>query len=289
MGTANCRLRSTQDVQPIHRSAGGCAPIPSDVASARSSSSGCRPSSGADGSNKIVSAAHNLDLDALCMRLRRFGPLEEQPCYTYVIHTVDLAKNGELIQTASAPNFSGDFITLCTCKRDMRALLTPERWHKGVWIAGMTGSGKEFGQRQSLVFLMRVGEAYPSYFDLVAALRATGRNSTLDAKDSTHHPKGDVMIPFDSNPTPSQRFAPEFYHPPMLPHAHRRLEDDMHWHEDINHVDRWGRRPAYLIGDPENSFTWSRQLILNTEPGNLRPYRTWSLGQLVERLAKFPT
>lgn len=287
MGTTTCRPEHND--QHIHRPTAGCVPKTSDAASDSSSSSGCRPSSSADGSNKIISAAHNLDLDALCMRLGRFGPLEEQPCYTYVIQTVNLGQNGELIQTASAPNFSGDFITLCTCKRDMRALLTPEQWRKGIWIAGMTGSGKEFRQRQSLVFLMRVGEAYPSYFELVDALRASGRTATLEAKDATHHPKGDVMIPLNANLTPSQRFAAEFYRPPVLPHAHRHSEDDTHWHEDVNHVDRWGRRPAYLVGDPENSFTWSRQLILNTKPGNLRPYRTWSLGQLVERLARFPT
>lgn len=287
MGTTICRPRPAHKVQSIPRPPSGCVFKTSDAASDRSSS-GCRASSEADGSNTIISAEHNLDLDALCTRLGRFGPLEEQHCYTYVIQTVDLGQNGELIQTASAPNFSGEFITLCTCKRDMRALLTPEQWRKGIWIAGMTGSGKEFGQNQSLVFLMRVGEAYASYFDLVEALRASGRTATLEAKDSTHHPKGDVMIPLTANLTSQQRVAAEFYHPPMLPHAHRHSEGDTRWHEDVNHVDRWGRRPAYLVGDPENSFTWSRQLILNTKPGNLRPYRTWSLGQLVERLAKFP-
>lgn len=218
------------------------------------------------------------------MRLGRFGPLEQQPCYTYVVQTVALGQDGELIQTASAPNFSGGLITLCTCKRNMRAALTPDQWRRGIWIAGMTGSGRNFNQRQSLVFLMRVGEAYPSYFDLVEALRLSGRVEALEAKDSTRHPNGDLMIPRASSLTPTQRFAAESYYPPMLPHAHRQAEDDTHWHEDVEHVDQWGRRPAYLIGDPENSFTWSRQQILHTEPGNLRPYRTWHLGQLVERL-----
>ncbi|RZI41065.1 hypothetical protein EGT07_20575 [Herbaspirillum sp. HC18] len=111
----------------------------------------------------------------------------------------------------------------------------------------------------------------------------------LEAKDSMRHPKGDVMIPRHSNLTLTQRFTAKSYHPPMFPHAHRQSEDDVHWHEDVDHVDRWGRRPAYLIGDPGNSFTWSRQLILHAKPGSLRPYRTWHLGQLVERLVGTPT
>lgn len=236
------------------------------------------------GANVITSSAHNLDLQTLCDELGRFGPLDKQPCYLYVIETVVPDATGELMQTASAPNFDGGFITLCTCKRSMRALLTPEEWEAGVWIAGMTGSGQKFNYQQSLVFLMRVGEAYSSQYALHHALTASGRNATVAKKASTQHAKGDLLIPRDSHLTQEQQFSPDWYYPPQLPHAHRATEDDTHWHKDADHVDRWGRRPAYLVGDPAYSFTWSRQRILNSKPGNLRPHRSLSLEQLVSNL-----
>jgi hypothetical protein len=238
-------------------------------------------SEGWSGDNVITSAAHNLDLETLCARLGRFGPLEKQSCYTYVVETLVLDRDGNIKQTASAPNFCGGFITLLTCKHSTRAVLSPSEWRNGVWIAGMTGSGAKFGHRQSLAFLMRVGEAYESQFDLVQALQASGRSKTLDAKNASRHPNGDVLIPRYAQLTQAQRVSPEFYHPPVLPHAHRASHDDTYWHKDVDHIARGGSRPAYLVGDPTNSFTWSRQMIFNERSGNLRPHRTWPLGQLV--------
>jgi hypothetical protein len=153
----------------------------------------------------------------------------------------------------------------------------------------MTGSGKKFNHQQALAFLMRVGEAYPSQFDLVQALRASGRTSTLEAKNASRHAKGDVYVPRSTELTREQGFSPEFYHAPVLPHAHRTSHDDTHWHEDIDYADRCGRRPAYLVGDPNNSFTWSRQMILNTKSGNLRPHRAWTLDQMLECLTMPPS
>ena len=150
----------------------------------KSSASGCGSSATFDGSNTITSSSHNLSLDELCNRLGKFGALDTYPCYTYVIDTVELGRDGEVKQTASAPNFSGGYITLCTCKHLTRTMHPPREWSKGVWVAGMTGSGDKFKYQQSLVYLMRVAEAYPSHFDLVQALRATDRIATLDAKDS---------------------------------------------------------------------------------------------------------
>lgn len=284
----NCRSTLTRPLNLLHTPQSDCAAsLPEVVGSTSPSQCGQGTTSG--GKNTITSAAHNLELDALCARLGRFGPLEDQPCYLYVVETLELGSGDEVVQTASAPNFSGGFITLCTCKHDMRSLQTPEQWTAGVWVAGMTGSGKKFRHRQSLAFFMRVGEAYASQFDLVQALRGSKREATLNAKDACRNENGDVLIPQNVDLSPTQRLSAEFYHPPKLPHAHRSSADDLCWHEDIDHVDRWGRRPAYLVGDPDNSFTWSRQLILNTKPGNLRPHRAWTLADLVSQLAKFPS
>jgi hypothetical protein len=287
MGTYTCRPRPAQTLPPVPRPNARCITTPQEASPEKCSTSGCISSASFDGSNIITSSSHNLSLDELCNRLGKFGPLDTYPCYTYVIDTVELEGNGEVKQTASAPNFSGGYITLCTCKHLTRTMHSPKEWSEGVWLAGMTGSGNKFKYQQSLAFLMRVAEAYPSHFDLVQALRATGRMSTLDAKDSRHNRNGDLMIPQNTELTPSQRVMASFYLPPMIGHAHRQSEDDTHWHEDIDYVDsRSGKRPALLVGDPRNSFTWSRQMILNTgEPGALRYHRKWSLRELLGKLS----
>jgi len=57
----------------------------------------------------------NLSLKELIQKLRE----EKGEVYAYVLTTIKY-KNGEFIQTGSAPNFQGGLITLCTCKRFMR-------------------------------------------------------------------------------------------------------------------------------------------------------------------------
>jgi len=279
--TRSCRP-SEKQAPPVRGTNRGCAPkLPTTAIDFTGQQT---QSKGWNGDNVITSAAHNLDLEALCARLGRFGPLEKQPCYTYVVETLRLDEDGNVKQTASAPNFCGGFITLLTCKHSTRTVLSPSQWRDGVWVAGMTGSGAKFGHRQSLAFLMRVGEAYASQFDLAQALRASGRSTTLDAKNASRHVNGDVLIPRHEQLTHTQRVSPDFYHPPILPHAHRTSHDDTYWHKDVDYVARGGSRPAYLVGDPANSFTWSRQMIFNARPGNLRPHRAWPLGQLVDYL-----
>ncbi|OCS45069.1 hypothetical protein BEK67_23340 [Ralstonia pickettii] len=53
----------------------------------------------------------------------------------------------------------------------MRASLTPEQWMKGIRVAALTSWGNISSKQQSLVYLMRVGEAYASQAELVYALR----------------------------------------------------------------------------------------------------------------------
>ena len=88
---------------------------------------------------------------------------EEGQVYTYVVETVKQV-DGELLQSGSGPNFQGDLITLCTCKHQLRAYLPAEEW-PGTWVAGFTSSRNGAGPNK-LFYLMQVGEAYSSQYEL---------------------------------------------------------------------------------------------------------------------------
>jgi hypothetical protein len=115
---------------------------------------------------------------------RALGSLPEQSVvYSYVVRSISL-QAGNFLQCGSAPNFEGDCITLCTCMHHMRAYKTSEDWRSGkFWIAGFTSGTSEFAGRNWLVYLMRVGEAYPSHHELAAAL-AMGRSSRSPPRQS---------------------------------------------------------------------------------------------------------
>jgi len=239
-------------------------------------------------SNVITSSAHNLTLDDLAARLRGLGPLEEQQGYCYVIRTVRL-QNGTLVQTASAPNFDGGYITLCTCKHSMRATMPVEAWEAGVWVAGMNRWDIESRKRQGLVYMMRIGEAYNSHFELVRSFNQSGRAITVELKTSTTNPRGDVMLPRSNSLAPNTYRLSSSYQIPMLGHAHRKDVNDSGWTDDITYESDDGVPAALLVGDPAYSFTWSKQLIRNKRPGSLRPYRRWDLGMLLSNLEDFPS
>lgn len=247
----------------------------------------CRPRVAEVDSNTITSAAHNLSLDQLSLRLAGLGPLEDQAGYCYVVRTVRL-QNGVLVQTGSAPNFSGGYITLNTCKHSMRVMLPAEQWKAGVWVAGMSSWNIEMGKQQSLVYLMRVAEGYDSQFELVQGLASSGRMVTVEAKNSTRQPLGDILMPARPYLPSTDRHAPANYLPPMIEHAHRHHATDTQWEQDVNYISDAGQPAVLLVGDPRYSFTWSRRLIRNTKPGSLRPYRLWDLGTLLDNLEDFP-
>lgn len=239
-----------------------------------------------EGRNLIASAAHNPSLDELAERLRVFGPLERQMCYSYVVRTV-LLIGGEMVQTASAPNFDGGIITLCTCKRSMRTLWPAETWRDGIWVAGMSSSGIAFRKQQSLVYLMRVREAYSSHFELFQALQDSGRSAVISLKAATMNRRGDLMIPRSSQLPPSEHLLVSGYVPPMVGHSHRDSINETEWEKDVTYVSDKGVPAALLVGDPAFSFTWSKQMIRNTKPGALRPWRDWDLGTLMSNLEDF--
>jgi hypothetical protein len=239
-----------------------------------------------EGRNLIASAAHNLSRDELAERLRVFGPLERQMCYSYVVRTV-LLIGGEMVQTASAPNFDAGIITLCTCKHSMRTLWPAETWRDDIWVAGMSSSGIAFRNQQSLVYLMRVREAYSSHFELFQALQDSGRSAAIGLKAATMNRRGDLMIPRSSQLPPSEHLSVSGYVPPMVSHKHRGSISDTEWEKDVTRVPRMRAPAALLVGDPAFSFTWSKQMIRNTESGALRPWRDWDLGTLMSYLEDF--
>ena len=229
----------------------------------------------------------NLDIETLRRQIGRFGPPDLERVYGYVVRTVR-PRQGEFLQTGSAPNFNGGLITLCTCKHSMRASLTPAAWKKGAWIAGFTSWDKDFHKQQSLVYLMRVGEAFESHADLVQELRRSGRSATVDAKDSTQHTLGDVMIPVEASIQGDERFSPAAYRTPIPEHIHRANDEDDSWRDDINYVGIGGRHAAMLVGDVDFSFVWSRPFVRRRNPQPSRPYRQWSLSEFLDDLEGVP-
>ena len=243
----------------------------------------CKP----DGSSwtamaRDTSVAIDLSIEELRERIAQVGAPDED-VYAYVVRSVRPA-NGEFVQTGSAPNFQGGLITLCTCKHRMRATLSPEQWRQGVWVAGLTSWDKAFGKQQSLVYLMRVGEAYASQAELVQALRQSGRSEVVDAKDSTRHRLGDLMIPASDVLAGSDRFQPTAYTPPMVGHSHRRTAADRGWEDDVNYVGAGGEQSAMLAGDLNFSFMWTCPIVRRRRPGHTRPYRKWTLTSILDDL-----
>ncbi|MBY4707051.1 MULTISPECIES: hypothetical protein [Ralstonia] len=244
---------------------------------------GCRSDCQRGESPVYTADSLNLSIEALRLRIAQIGAPDEERVYAYVVRSVR-PREGQYLQTGSAPNFDGGLITLCTCKHSMRASLTPEQWMKGIWVAGLTSWDKAFSKQQSLVYLMRVGEAYASQAELVYALRRSGRSAVVDAKDSTKNCLGDLMMPATASLPAAESFTPSAYLKPMLGHAHRQTETDDGWQYDINYPSRSGSQPAMLVGDEQLSFAWTRPTVQRRRPGPTRPYREWTLTALLDDL-----
>lgn len=250
-------------------------------------SKGCRPNKANQETPSFEGTARDLDIGSLRQRIGEFGSPDNERVYGYVVRSVR-PRDGVYVQTGSAPNFNGGFITLCTCKHSMRASLTREQWQKGVWVAGFTSWDKDFNKQQSLVYLMRVGEAYESQADLVNEFRRSGRSSTIDSKDSTQHVLGDIMIPSAESLVGEERFSPSAYKIPMLGHAHREHEGDDGWRDDIHYLGVGGRQAAMLVGDEDFSFMWTHPVIRRRNPKHSRPYRQFSLADFLDDIEGVP-
>ncbi|MEA3376770.1 MAG: hypothetical protein U9R72_11315 [Chloroflexota bacterium] len=187
----------------------------------------------------------NVELDALHKKVTN----DRAAAYCYIVETVE-SQAGTFQQTGSGPNFQGDWITLCTCKRRMRTFMGPGAW-KGKWLAGFTTSGVGRG-RNFLVYLMRVSHGFESHLDLwfSGVLPA----ETREAKAADLDRLGDIYRPRDER---ADRFDPDSYVRPCTGHVHAPAV----WHEDVNYTGCSGRRAALLIGDPQYSFLWDHPMI----------------------------
>jgi hypothetical protein len=167
-----------------------------------------------------LASGMNLGLAQLKSKIR-----DEQVVYCYVVASI---KNldGQFSQTGSGPNFQGDLVTLCTCKRFMRTFMDAKDW-VGKWIAGFSGVAAGNG-KNVLVYLMKVRQAFESYQCLWLSDKIP--EEAKQAKLAHVNTLGDIYQPVSrqiSNP-----FAAQNYIHPVEYHTHAK---DNEWHKDINY------------------------------------------------------
>lgn len=190
--------------------------------------------------------------------LRRNIPakLQQRPVYVYVLTTVKV-RNGSFVQTGSAPNFQGSYISLCTCKHKDRASAPrsgcrgpdeADPW-KGIWVAGLCSRTES--RPRGLFYLMLVGQTFASHAE---CWRGLGGPS---AKSAHRDPFGDIYEPLvqaDSAP-----WSERSYKPHLAEHCHNsraRKYDIVTSH--------YNRHPQLLVGDPKQSFLWSEPRVTLT-------------------------
>jgi len=211
----------------------------------------------------------NLSLESLRQKISA----GQAVVYSYVIATVRI-RNGRFVQTGSAPNFQGGVVTLCTCKHFMRTFIDVNDWPK-YWIAGFTGV-KAGGGRNALVYLMKVGQAFQSQYDLWFS--DTIPDAVKQAKVAHRDRFGDVFQPKSG---PADRFDYRHYVPPVSDHVHFPEA----WRSDVDYSSRAGRRAALLVGDSEYSFLWNESILFY--PRKLhRGQKKETLGYLLSQLTK---
>lgn len=208
------------------------------------------------------------NLNLTCSQLvKRIGELPGMAC-SYIVRTVHLDRaTGLFEQHGTAPNFQGGYLTLCTCKHQMRSSLRLPDW-QDKWVAGFT-SRRRFQGRHWLFYLTRIVKAHESHADLWDSLRAPVR----EAKSAQEHFLGDLFRP-QGKVTGEDRFRPRSYFAPSR-HSHHRNTCDNGWHNDIRykHTDRYGR-PALLVGDPRLTFLWEKPMVF-FDKDHCRNFKKW--------------
>ena len=196
----------------------------------------------------ILKSNMNFSLDVLRERLTSVnGTL-----YAYVITSIKW-DNERFQQTGCAPNFQGDFITLCTCKHEMRTLLDTKSWH-GKWVAGFTSINAVGNRQWNLVYLMQVGQAFETHAQLWNALP----ERTRQAKEANKHRLGDLYQPKAQSSDPYQLAS---YKLPHEAHVHHSDCNPDGWHNDITYSKPSRLPAALLVGDRHHSFLWDTPLI----------------------------
>ncbi len=203
----------------------------------------------------IISKNKNLTLEQLKQKLA--GKCQSEPgteAYAYILSSVSFDKNEScFVQKGSAPNFQGDYITLCTCKHYMRSSRAVDDWPKN-WIAGFTS--QSVGTNY-LFYLMQVEIAFESFRELWDADILSQR--TKQAKNASHNSMGDLFRPLNR----TNDFAINSYAEPVWGHRHRCKNNPSGWHNDIFYRTKSGkhRLAPLLVGNPRFSFLWTKPLI----------------------------
>jgi hypothetical protein len=187
----------------------------------------------------------NLSLDDLRLKIST----TQATVYSYIIATIENL-DGSFGQRGSAPNFQGNIISLCTCKRFMRTFLDKNSW-PDKWIAGFTGIKAGKG-KNALVYLMKVGLAFESYYDLWVSEKLP--DAVKHSKLASKNRHGDVFQP-KNELKDEDVFNPQNYYPPLSEHIHKDV-----WHKDICCC-AGGRRAPLLTGDEKHSFLWNKPVL----------------------------
>jgi hypothetical protein len=175
---------------------------------------------------------------------------QDSVAYCYVVRSI-ATENGVMVQKGSGPNFQGGYMTLCTCKWQMRTYRSTDDW-RNVWIVGLAGSKAK--TNHAIFYMMKVLVAFESYRELFYSNVLP--QDTIRAKAADIHRLGDIYQPLADHGDP---FSPDAYVPPIANHSHAPDQ----WHKDINYFNpRTGRNAALLVGDPEFSFLWEVPRIL---------------------------
>lgn len=190
--------------------------------------------------------------------------------YLYVIATIE-NYDDRLRQRGSGPNFQGGLITLCTCKHYMRTFMSATEW-AGKWVAGFTGMKAGKG-RNALVYLMQVGHAFESHYDMWFSPEIS--DSTKQTKLASRNKFGDLYQPV----RPGDRFDPQVYERPHPEHSHLLSGS---WRQDIDYR-RKDRSASHLVGNVRYSFVWDKPMLFY--PAQLhRGQKKLTLGDLLQHL-----
>jgi len=167
-------------------------------------------------------------LNALYDRLYNQFRNDEVRVYTVASTKFD---NGMIRHKGSGPNLEGGLATLCTCKRSMRAACSKEYWAKEKWILGLTSRAKSngFEGRHHLLYLMKVGYAFDSHFELFHHLDDRNPNA-LNIKLATSNQLGDVFVPLANSIFEPKN--PRMYKSPRKGHSHGYKVGE-EWESDI--------------------------------------------------------
>ena len=216
----------------------------------------------------------DLSLQELKKRINNINT-DETEIIMYKVDSVKMRKGtGSFIQKGSGPNFQGDIITLCTCRKDIRTWRTREQWKKR-WVAGFTGIDVTKEKKCFLFYLTKVKDAYISQREIWNHLS----EKIVNEKNSRHNTFGDIYQP---KPDINDEYDNQEYYKPIIGHPHRKSEYRCEWHSDINYKNK---RPSMLVGNPKYSFLWSKPLMLVDSSLNYSRHKIFcTMGEFLDNI-----